>query len=462
MFGWFKQKAECPLNPLVYAWLESRAAWIIQQFGLDCLRRIEPVLPHNIPADYRGTEEDARRLFARIRDYMELDAGRIELRFFKAGDPQEANPFVDWANAAGLYKEIDGKILIQLEKKLFSDPLALMAAAAHELSHVLLLSDGRLDIEDADGELVTDLLTIFLGFGVITSNSASRAAVFLNLIEGQEERRLGYLSDDMLSCAMALYAWYRSEYEPQWLEYLRPNIRRRVSDALAWLEEEDETTGIPRGNRFISLSQRAEPVPIQRYPYLVDPSSEVEPQDYEEVVLDHFGKGVFEVAAGRYESALPYLNIAIAENPQDIEAYQNRALAFLALNRIQEALSDGQKAVALDPDDPQSYLLRGKALMLDNQYHAAIPDFNAVIRLSEDRGEGTKRLAEAYFQRGQADYALGDTSEAIRDFGRAINKAPYRADIYDARAIAYEKEGKIKKAQRDRDEADYRRTIAPI
>jgi len=173
--------------------------------------------------------------------------------------------------------------------------------------------------------------------------------------------------------------------------------------------------------------------------------------------LDHFGHGLFALTTGRFAEALQAFNIAIEENPEDIEAYQQRAMTYLRLNRAEEALADAQKAVAMAPDDVESHFLRGKALMHNGLCNLATADFDVVIHDDDDHGSASHRLADAYYQRGLVRAAQEALSAAIRDFSRAIATVPYRAEVYDARAAAYESLGKTREAQRDREEADWRR-----
>ncbi len=214
----------------------------------------------------------------------------------------------------------------------------------------------------------------------------------------------------------------------------------------------------PRGCRF---DGQAEGIPISPQPVLGDfaaeaPAEEATPDD-----LDHFSLGVFALEAGRFAEALEELSIAIEENSQDAEAYQQRTMAYLGLDRVEEALADAQKAVVVAPEDVESYFVRGKALMRNGLYDLAMADFDVVIDDNDDHASGGKRLAEAYYQRGLAWAIQKNMSAAIRDFSRAIINAPYRAEVYEARAAAYEFLCETRKAQRDREEAEHRRVKLP-
>jgi len=52
--------------------------------------------------------------------------------------------------------------------------MGLIGTTAHEVAHVLLLADGRISREEPDMEPFTDLLTVYLGLGIFTANTAFR------------------------------------------------------------------------------------------------------------------------------------------------------------------------------------------------------------------------------------------------------------------------------------------------
>ena len=188
MFGWLNNESKCPVGPKLQAWLEGRVAWIVREFGIERLRE-EVVLPNDdfFPDEYNGTEDDVRRLFKQVCEYMGVDPGRVDLRFYRVGDRRALTPLDGWAWTVGLYPDKEGRAVIQIEESQFNEPLSLVATFAHELAHVLLLGEHRLKEDEEDGERVTDLLAVLLGFGVFMANSASHTNVFLGLLEGREE-----------------------------------------------------------------------------------------------------------------------------------------------------------------------------------------------------------------------------------------------------------------------------------
>jgi Tfp pilus assembly protein PilF len=218
---------------------------------------------------------------------------------------------------------------------------------------------------------------------------------------------------------------------------------------------------LPQGSRFDVLGRQADTIPLSPHPVLAHFAAEAAVAEATPDDLDHFSLAVFALGAGRVAEALEELSIAIEENPEDVEAYQQRTMAYLGLDCVEEALTDAQKAAVLAPEDVESYFVRGKALMRNGLYDLAMADFDVVIDDNDDHASGGNRLAEAYYQRGLARAIQKDMAAAIRDLSRAIFQAPNRAEVYEARAAAYDFLGKTKKAQRDREEAGYRKSKPP-
>jgi tetratricopeptide (TPR) repeat protein len=386
---------------------------------------------------------------------------RVDLRFYKVGDRRALTPLDGWAWAVGLYQDKDGRAVVQIEESQFDEPLSLVATFAHELAHVLLLGEHRLKGDEEDGERVTDLLAVFLGFGVFLANSAAQSNVFLGLVEGRESSRLGYLSDTELAYALAIVAWLHYEGMPAWANLLRPNVREPMLEGIRWLTEEDQNTELPRGRRFDDLGVKADAFPLVRHPASAHFARESAEQGEDRGNLDHFSLGLWAATDGHFDEAVRELSLSIEDDPDDAEAYQQRAQAYLGLNRVEEALADAEKAMAIEPDDVASHCIRGKALVRSGHYDAAAADLDVVIAESEPHGNEIEQLAEAYFLRGLIRALREDLSAAIRDFTRSIITVPYRPEVYEARAAAYERQGKTKKAQLDREEAEYRRSKPP-
>src|SRR5262249_48375253 len=141
-----------------------------------------------------------------------------------------------WQGAAGLYQDEGWGQTIHLDAAALPDPLALVATAAHELGHVLLLGQGRVSPDAEDHEELTDLLTVFLGLGVFTANTRVRSeSSHDGLTESFGIRRLGYLGQPQTGYALALFAYARGEHDPAWARHLCADVRSPFKAGLRYL-----------------------------------------------------------------------------------------------------------------------------------------------------------------------------------------------------------------------------------
>ncbi|PQO33066.1 hypothetical protein [Blastopirellula marina] len=127
-----------------------------------------------------------------------------------------------------MYSEVEeaGYYRIQLNVDGLNDPLSVVATLAHEIGHVRLLGEDRVSREEHDHEPLTDLLTVYLGLGICTSNSVIQEGSWSNgAYGGWSMSRSGYLSMNQYGYALGLYALARGEPKPTWLKYLRPDVR---------------------------------------------------------------------------------------------------------------------------------------------------------------------------------------------------------------------------------------------
>jgi hypothetical protein len=125
---------------------------------------------------------------------------------------------------------------VAIRSSQLKDPLALVATMAHELGHVILLGGGLMNPKPADHEPMTDLLTVYLGLGIFTANSAGRFKQF------QEDRRigwsmqrLGYLPEEVFAYALAKFAQERGDNKVAWERHLSTNVKSYFKRSRAWL-----------------------------------------------------------------------------------------------------------------------------------------------------------------------------------------------------------------------------------
>jgi hypothetical protein len=158
------------------------------------------------------------------------------------------------------------------------DPAGLMAIVAHELCHVRLLGEQRIERSRPDQERLTDLLTVYLGLGLLTANAAFAYSTgtrrwtvqhggglderTLNAARQDGYRRVGYLNEREFGYALACWSWLRDDH-PDWAGELNPRARAALSRGLAYLERTSSGERFPtervlrRGNVPITIVARS-------------------------------------------------------------------------------------------------------------------------------------------------------------------------------------------------------------
>jgi hypothetical protein len=242
-----------PVSDEARRWVDEGFQRLERMLGRSRMIEAKAVLPtpDDFPDYFDRTAETAEPLFQRICDYMSVDRARIELEVFpdETDELRDLLPFWNGASdgCAGLYTHEDaGKdspqagrrhMLVALRSSTLRDQFSAVATIAHELGHVILIGGGLLDPNiTLDHEPLTDLLTVFLRFGVFNANSAARFMQYQDSRrQGWSMQRLGYLSQESYGYALARFALARGEAKPQWLRQLSPNVRAFFKQSRRWL-----------------------------------------------------------------------------------------------------------------------------------------------------------------------------------------------------------------------------------
>jgi hypothetical protein len=204
-----------------------------------------PTAEH-FPDQYNRSEASLDRMFRRIAVRMNVDPAEVEVTLF-ATESDLTNSLVPFHSskglgAAGLYHhDPSSKQQISIDESQMKDPMTLVAVIAHELGHVILLRPGLVDRDEADMEPLNDLLTVFLGFGIFTANSAFRFEQHQDeRVQGWSARRLGYLTEEQFGYALARFAYERRDAKHKWDSFLATNIRSFMRRSVAWLSSREE------------------------------------------------------------------------------------------------------------------------------------------------------------------------------------------------------------------------------
>ena len=247
MFGLF---TKLPVTDEDRLWVDEgfrRLSTLLGRHRMLTAHVVEPT-PTDFPDPWDATPAAAERMLRRICTFMQVDPSLIHFEIF----PHEMDDLLkllpehrltNTSRAAGFYVQNPDhpdhdRHSIAIRETQLRDPLALAATIAHELGHVILLGSGKLSPDTADHEPLTDLLTVFLGLGIFTANSAIRFRQYQDdRKQGWRISRLGYLPEQVFSYALARFAFERGESKPAWAQHLSTNVSSWFRSSLSWLQK---------------------------------------------------------------------------------------------------------------------------------------------------------------------------------------------------------------------------------
>ena len=236
--------------PLEREWLWAALGTLIERRGeatfLDAplLLPTDAFFPDRWSPDERGVSALARRLL----DYAGLPHLEVRLELFtnetevhEVGLDGNAAK-LSHAGAAAWFAGISGNACrFGVETSKLDDALGLVAAMAHEVGHAFRRSH-RLEDRDHDlEEKLTDVTTIYLGFGVLTTAAAQRFVTKShgNLGNSWSHARQGYLSAQEMAFLLATQLAVRG-YDPATTKWLTKQLpANQAAVARATLDELD-------------------------------------------------------------------------------------------------------------------------------------------------------------------------------------------------------------------------------
>ena len=156
--------------------------------------------------------------------------------------------------------------------------------------------------------------------------------------------------------------------------------------------------------------------------------------------------GLRESRTGDPASAVEAFTSAIRQNPENLEAYYERAMTYAALGQFQRAVDDFNEVLRRRPGDTNALIGRGAARISFSDYTSAVPDFDLVIQKEPYNDV-------AYFDRGLAYAGLEQNRRAVDDYTQVIRRRPKWPSTWYNRGIVYSASGDFKNAISDYTEA---------
>lgn len=205
--------AELP-KPLEREWLWAALQTLIDARGEEPFLRAPIVLPDDkfFPDRWSPDERGVAGLAERLLGYAGLDHLEVNVQLFtEATEVREVGmdgraAATSHAGAAAWFAGIrGGTCLFGAESDQLDDPVGLVGAMAHEIAHAYRRSH-RLEHRDRDmEEKLTDVTTIYLGFGVLTTAASARfiTAHHDNMGSSYAHKRQGYLAPHEMAFMLA-------------------------------------------------------------------------------------------------------------------------------------------------------------------------------------------------------------------------------------------------------------------
>ena len=145
---------------------------------------------------------------------------------------------------------------------------------------------------------------------------------------------------------------------------------------------------------------------------------------------------------GNRDKAIADLNEAIRLDPKFDRAYCWRGIAYEKNGELDKAIADYTEAIRLDPNIP----LRITAVAMPAGKRAITTRLSLITTMPSD---WTRKIHNAYLDRGNTYLTMGDNDKAIADYCDAIRLNRKYAVAYYNRGIAYERKGDKAKAEED-------------
>ena len=147
-------------------------------------------------------------------------------------------------------------------------------------------------------------------------------------------------------------------------------------------------------------------------------------------------RGVAYNIKGKLNCAITDFTKAIELKPNNATLYNNRSGVYIDKGNFDCAILDCKKAMELDPYNVEAYNNRGLVHRGNKDYNRAIIDFTKAIELEQG-------YTIAYNNRGNVYSDMGDLKCAILDFNKAIELKRDYADAYFNRGNVYRKKGRF-------------------
>ena len=431
MFGLFSKKKYKPSVTLEdKEWLEKNINWFIQVFGLEKLKEEPFIYPtvENFPYEDLTDLVEFEKLFEQICKYWDINPNEIIVTIFDDFKSKEWTTWIpqgQYNEATGLYNQIytldEKRFKIQIAKSNLKSPQGLVSVIAHELAHVKLLGGNYINSADNDMEQLTDLATIYFGFGVFIANTCQTQDV-------NWMGRSGYLPNQLISYTNALICYITGNNPADYLSQLNYNTSDLFKQDYDFLVNTNDTILTKyevseSESKFKITESIIENFKNRNFNEVIIASKaflKIHPNDV--VFLNNIGYALLQQK--KYKEAIEEFNIAIGINAYHEYPYNNRGYCKLQLGYLESALIDINHSMDMNPENSFAWRNLGA-------YYLRIDEFEKALLHFEEAEKMDPKTELINFYLGKVNLKMGNTEKSNLYLEKSIKINEYNDSIID-------------------------------
>jgi tetratricopeptide (TPR) repeat protein len=146
--------------------------------------------------------------------------------------------------------------------------------------------------------------------------------------------------------------------------------------------------------------------------------------------MNKMNEGVIAAQQKRFEDAVKLLDSAAAIDPQNDQAFWNKAIVHMEMRKYERARDDLQKAIAVDGTSASYHEKLGTVLMEIKDWAQAKQALAKAVELEP-------ALFKAYYKAAQVDEQLDDQQSALKNYTLSCEKGPRFLEAYAALGRLY-------------------------
>jgi tetratricopeptide (TPR) repeat protein len=146
--------------------------------------------------------------------------------------------------------------------------------------------------------------------------------------------------------------------------------------------------------------------------------------------MNKMNEGVIAAQQKRFEDAVKLLDSAAAIDPQNDQAFWNKAIVHMEMRKYERARDDLQKAIAVDGTSASYHEKLGTVLMEIKDWANAKQALSKAVELEP-------ALFKAYYKLAQVDEQLDDQQSALKNYTLSCEKGPRFLEAYAALGRLY-------------------------